>query len=381
MDDLTNPQIGELEQAQFERTERARAAIRAGLFQVTRIGPQQWTVQNGDKLPYTVSFQPFRGDNAWACTCMDFRQRRAQIRCKHIEGVHLSEAAQHQISQIQSKEKVMDQPQLSSKENYSERIDHIVWELRQPLDMSRVKRRQAPGMGSVPYLEGYDVIDRANQIFGFAWSFELMSEPMIVRWQKKILAWNQQEKRKVPVTDANGNFQTEEVGLVYITGKVSVDLGGKLYSHADLGRCIFTGDTPEALDMALAGSATDCLKRCFRQIGEQFGNSLYDKEIAQSAGLEQGHENSSNNSTASQLSGKTTAPVAPNSNPVGKAPVSNTAVPVVRKYSDGASVNGNVSEQEAFDQYKKLIGIAPASKEALRTWLVTQSTTAASVAA
>jgi hypothetical protein len=37
---------------------------------------------------------------------------------------------------------------------------------------------------------------------------------LIVRWHKKILAWNQQERRKVPVTDANGNPQTEEVGLV-----------------------------------------------------------------------------------------------------------------------------------------------------------------------
>jgi hypothetical protein len=36
---------------------------------------------------------------------------------------------------------------------------------------------------------------------------------------------------------------------------------------------MFTGDTPEALDMAIAGAATDCLKRCFRQMGEQFGLS------------------------------------------------------------------------------------------------------------
>jgi hypothetical protein len=112
----------------------------------------------------------------------------------------------------------------------------------------------------------------ANAIFGFAWSFDVFGEPVIVRWQKKVLIWNQQEKRTVPSLDANGNVQTEEVGLVYITGKVSVDLDGKLYRHADLGRCVFTGDTPEALDMALAGSVTDCLKRCFRQMGEQFGN-------------------------------------------------------------------------------------------------------------
>ena len=60
-------------------------------------------------------------------------------------------------------------------------------------------------MGSVPYLEGYDVIDRANSIFGFTWSFDLLGEPVIVRWQKKVLIWNQQEKRRVPSLDANGN--------------------------------------------------------------------------------------------------------------------------------------------------------------------------------
>ena len=64
----------------------------------------------------------------------------------------------------------------------------------------------------------------------------------------------------------------------------SVNLDGQTYTHSDLGRCMFTGDSPEALDMALAGCVTDCLKRCFRQIGEQFGLSLYDKEIAATAG-------------------------------------------------------------------------------------------------
>ena len=172
----------------------------------------------------------------------------------------------------------MEQSQISLESSLPGQIghsldeDHLLWELRQPLDMSRVKRRQAPGLGSVPFLEGHDVIERANAIFGFAWSFELVGEPVVLRWQKKVLIWNEKERRKVPLIDMNGNFQTEDIGIVYIAGKVSVDLGGKQYCHADLGRCIFSGDTPEALDIALAGSATDCLKRCFRQMGEQFGN-------------------------------------------------------------------------------------------------------------
>ena len=350
MSDGLLPQAGESDVAQLERTERAKSAIRAGQFHITRVGPQQWTVKNGEKLPYAVSLE---GDT-WVCTCMDYQQRGPRILCKHIEGVRLSEAAQNEAIQTNHKEHQMDQPESN---NLSERFNCILWELRQPLDMSRVKRRQAPGLGSVPYLEGYDVIDRANAIFGFAWSFDLISEPLIVRWHKKVLAWNQQELRKVPVTDANGNFQTEEVGLVYITGKVTVELDGKLYSHADLGRCIFTGDTPEALDMALAGSATDCLKRCFRQLGEQFGNSLYDKEIAQVAGLENGAQANSSSQT--------------NRANAASQPASNGAA---RVYGDGTSINGNVSEQEAYDSYKKVTGSAPASKDSLRSWIASQKT-------
>lgn len=331
---MENPQS--LEQAQSERTERARSAIRSGQFHVTRVGPQQWTVKSDEKLPYAVSLQ----SGTWVCTCMDYRQRGPEIRCKHIEGVRLSEEAQDLGPETSQSEQCTDPSDCPN--SPTGRFERILWELRQPLDMARVKRRQAPGMGSVPYLEGFDVIDRANAIFGFAWSFDLLGEPVVARWPKKVLAWSQQERRKVPVIDANGNVQTEEVGIVYITGKITVELNGQRYSHADLGRCIFTGDTPEALDMALAGSATDCLKRCFRQLGEQFGNSLYDKEIAQSAGLE------------------------PSRKPAATPPAPNG-----RRYGDGTVVNGNPNEQEAFDHHVQSTGAVPPSRDALRAWITT----------
>lgn len=331
------------DKAQAERTERAYAAIRAGSFEVTRTRPFQWTVKNGDKLPYVVSLQ----GEEWACTCKDFQQRGPELRCKHIEGVRISEAAQLQDSHEETQ---MDQTNVNKEESLEDRMDRILWELRQPLDMSRVKRRQAPGLGTVPYLEGYDVIDRANAIFDFAWSFDLLGEPVVVRWQKKIMAWSQQERRKVPQVDANGNFQVEDVGIVYATGKVSIVLNGQTYTHADLGRCVFSGDTPEALDMALAGSVTDCLKRCFRQMGDQFGNTLYDKEIAQIAGLEQNQ--SSGNGAADHRSA-----------------TGSTAPAPARQYADGTNVNGNVSEQEAYDAFVKKMGKPPASKNDLRNWI------------
>lgn len=138
------------EQAQTERAERAYAAIHAGSFQITRTSPFQWTVRNGDKLPYVVSLQ----GEVWSCTCKDFQQRGPELRCKHIEGVRLSEAAQQQISQQETQ---MDQTNVNTEESLQDRLDRVLWELRQPLDMTRVKRRQAPGQGTVPYLEGYGV--------------------------------------------------------------------------------------------------------------------------------------------------------------------------------------------------------------------------------
>lgn len=251
---------------------------------------------------------------------MDFQQQGPQILCKHIEGVRLLEAELDNYSIVKEKEEPMSEAPAANGWVPEDRQSRLLWELRQPLDMSRVKRRQAPGLGTVPYLEGYDVIDRANRIFGFAWSFDLIGEPVIVRWKRRVMVWKRNENQKVPALDAAGLPLTEDVGLVYTTGKVTVDFEGKPYCHADLGRCVFTGDTPEALDMALAGSATDCLKRCFRQLGEQFGNSLYDKEIAQTAGLEK-----------------------------NRAGAANSPATHPRKYGDGVSVNGNLSEQEAFD--------------------------------
>jgi len=327
--------------AQLDRTERARSAIQAGRFRVRRIAPSQWSVQNGEKHPYAVSLY----GEQWSCTCMDYQQRGPEVRCKHIEGVRLLEDALVSKTQVNPPEIRMDQTQRLNQ------ASDILWQLRQPLELSRVKRRQAPGTGSVPYLEGYDVIDQANSLFDFAWSFDLTGQPIILRWQKKVMVWNQLEKRKVPLVDSNGQWQTEEVGLVYIIGKVTVQLAGKDYSHSDLGRCIFSGDTPEALDMAIAGSATDCLKRFFRQLGEQFGNSLYDKDIAQTAGLQSG-------ATHHQTTPRTTS----------------SAAPVVRSYTDGNRVNGNPSEQEAFDAYLQTMQKAPASKDELRNWLAAQRT-------
>ena len=341
--------------AQQQRTERAWQGLTGGTFTVQRIGPSQWSVKNGDKLPYAVQLN----DGLWSCTCPDFQKTGPEIRCKHVEAVRIAETQQAHLTTLQ------ENPTMTA--TTPNNFEHILAELCQPLDMTRVKRRQAPGSGTVPYLEGFDVIDTANRIFAFRWSFNLLSEPQITRWNRKVLVWDGQQRKKVPVLDQHGNPQTEEVGLIHITGSVMVDLDGQTYTHSDLGRCIFTGDSPEALDMALAGCVTDCLKRCFRQHDEQFGLSLYDKEIAATAGTSNGSGNNGANGSADK-------PVkADRTSAAGRK----AQAAAERAYLDGTKVNGNESERSAFDAFLKANGQAPKSRDTLREWMRSNQPTAA----
>ncbi len=353
--------------AQNQRTIRAWQGLNGHQFAVQRIGPTQWSVQNGEKPPYAVQLL----DTTWSCTCPDFQKHGHELRCKHVEAVRIAEI--DQTNSTQPPEQFTMNPSLNSPD-----FEHILSNLRQPLDMTRVKRRQAPGSGTVPYLEGYDVIETANRIFSYCWSYNLLSEPQIVRWNRRILIWDAQQRKKVPALDLQGQPQLEEVGMVYITGSVQITLDGQNYTHSDLGRCMFTGDTPEALDMALAGCVTDCLKRCFRQLGEQFGLSLYDKEIAATAGTGSNGNGAGSSANASSRSASATGSESKNK-ANGKANVPSAAKanpPAERIYQDGTKVNGNESERTAFDTFLKSKGQAPQSRDVLRDWMRTQTTAA-----
>jgi hypothetical protein len=321
---------------------------------------------------YTISLE----DDAWTCTCPDFsgRCQRFGLRCKHIEAVRLTEIKKISESGLESQhtqptfsinhtEELMKQSmQTSDPPMLDTAADQILLRLQQPLDMNRVKRRQASGSGTVPYLEGYDVIEAANDLFLFRWSFDLLTEPHIMRWDKAVTFYDQRLKKKVPVLGEDGKPTTEIAGVVYITGRITVELDGKAYSHADAGRCIFSGDTPEALDMAIAGAVTDCLKRCFRQLGEQFGNSLYDKEVARTAGLES-HTSNGHGSNGNGRSEKSTGQVA--------SPIASASQTEGLQYLDGITVDTtNAAELEAFIAFKSAHHeVYPASREALRAWL------------
>lgn len=123
-----------------------------------------------------------------------------------------------------------------------------ITKLQSPLAKSRVKSRQQSGR-AVSYIEGYDVIDTANDIFGFdGWSYEV----------KNIEPLGGDEKRRL----------YQAVVMVIIDGAV----------RSDVGHGISAGDSSEAQETAIKGAVTDALKRALRSFGAQFGNSLYDKD-------------------------------------------------------------------------------------------------------
>lgn len=125
------------------------------------------------------------------------------------------------------------------------------------LDPSRIKTRDK-GNVSLSYLEGFDIIDTSNKIFGYGnWSYGVSTLEHVSQ-------------------------ETNEKQNIVIGYKAIVSLSiydqhhTKHISREDVG---FGTGIAKSLADAHEGAAkeavTDALKRCFRTLGSQFGNSLY----------------------------------------------------------------------------------------------------------
>ena len=131
--------------------------------------------------------------------------------------------------------------------------------LNEELNSSRIKTREK-GNVSLSYIEGFDVIDTANTIFGFGnWDYaisklEFISSEMNQN-QNHVICYK--AIVKLIIKDENHNKSTSRQDVGFGTG-VSKTLAD---SHENAGK--------EAV--------TDALKRAMRSFGNQFGNSLYDK--------------------------------------------------------------------------------------------------------
>lgn len=124
--------------------------------------------------------------------------------------------------------------------------------LNAPIDPGRVSRFESGPAKGAPYLEGDDVIDALNHIFGFGeWSFELISAPWVAE------------------SGVEGQNKTPyEVWCCM--GKLTI--GG--ITHTGFGTNVRSGTGSASLEMAIKGVATDALKRAAVHHGDQFGLSL-----------------------------------------------------------------------------------------------------------
>ena len=131
--------------------------------------------------------------------------------------------------------------------------------LNQELDSSRIKTREK-GNINLSYIEGFDVIDTANLIFGYGnWSYIISKLDQVSQEQNHNQNYVVCYKAVVKLIIKNENHT-------------------KSISRQDVG---FGSGVAKALNDAYENAGkeavTDGLKRAMRSFGNQFGNSLYDK--------------------------------------------------------------------------------------------------------
>jgi len=136
--------------------------------------------------------------------------------------------------------------------------------LNQELASNRIKTR-SKGNVNLSYLEGFDIIETANRVFGFGnWSYHTVSlesvSSEINQNQNHVICYKAVIKVLVYDEQHINHISREDVGFGTGIAKTLAD------AHE--------GGAKEAI--------TDSIKRAMRSFGNQFGNSLYNKSRTQS---------------------------------------------------------------------------------------------------
>lgn len=131
--------------------------------------------------------------------------------------------------------------------------------LNKELDSNRIKIREK-GNVSLSYIEGFDVIDTANLIFGYGnWSYLISKLEQVSQEQNH-----------------NQNFVVCYKAVVKLI--IKDENHTKSISRQDVGFGTGVSKTlADSNENAGKEAVTDALKRAMRSFGNQFGNSLYDK--------------------------------------------------------------------------------------------------------
>ena len=127
------------------------------------------------------------------------------------------------------------------------------------LDSSRIKSR-TKGNVNLSYLEGFDIIETANKIFGYGnWDYSISKLEQVSQEQNQ-----------------NQNNVICYKAIIQIT--VHDLQHSKQVSREDVGFGSGIAKTlADAHENGAKEAVTDAIKRTLRSFGNQFGNSLYDK--------------------------------------------------------------------------------------------------------
>ncbi len=131
--------------------------------------------------------------------------------------------------------------------------------LNEELNSNRIKTREK-GNINLSYIEGFDVIDTANKVFGFGnWSYSISKLDQVSQEvnqnQNNVVCYKAVVQIQIHNNDHSQTVNRQDVGFGTGVAKTLAD----------------------AHEGAAKEAVTDGIKRCFRSFGNQFGNSLYDK--------------------------------------------------------------------------------------------------------
>ncbi len=131
--------------------------------------------------------------------------------------------------------------------------------LNQELDNSRIKSR-SKGNVNLSYIEGFDVIETANKVFGHGnWSYSISKLEQVSQEinqnENVVICYKAITVVTVHDTQHSKQINREDVGFGTGISKALAD----------------------AHESGAKEAVTDAIKRSLRSFGNQFGNSLYDK--------------------------------------------------------------------------------------------------------
>jgi DNA recombination protein Rad52 len=143
--------------------------------------------------------------------------------------------------------------------------------LQDPLDPANVKPRKGPNGKTVSYVEGWQVIEEANHIFGFGnWSRETV---VVEALHDPVLITDPDSPEKGKVVSAF--FAKVRITVWSEDGKRSVVREGCGAARG------FAKTAGEAVEQAIKSAETDATKRALVTFGNAFGLALYDREQRQ----------------------------------------------------------------------------------------------------